>query len=67
MDTRSKERELETYNRVQVIVSAYKNSEIFSKVLATIEKTKSMKELTPIPFKNKDSPNAFCQLWILVR
>ncbi|KAM4679010.1 ATP-binding cassette sub-family G member 5 [Amazona ochrocephala] len=67
VDTRSKERELETYSRVQVIVSAYKNSEIFSKVLATIERTKSMKELTPIPFKNKDSPNAFCQLWILVR
>ncbi|XP_062492968.1 ATP-binding cassette sub-family G member 5 isoform X2 [Pezoporus occidentalis] len=67
VDTRSKERELETYSRVQVIVSAYKNSEIFSKVLATIERAKSMKELTPIPFKNKDSPNAFCQLWILVR
>uniref|UniRef100_A0A672UNW1 ATP binding cassette subfamily G member 5 n=1 Tax=Strigops habroptila TaxID=2489341 RepID=A0A672UNW1_STRHB len=67
VDTRSKERELETYSRVQVIVSAYKNSEIFSKVLATIERTKSMKELTPIPFKNKDSPSAFCQLWILVR
>ncbi|XP_065535590.1 ATP-binding cassette sub-family G member 5 [Lathamus discolor] len=67
VDTRSKERELETYSRVQVIVSAYKNSEIFSKVLATIERTKSMKELTPIPFKNKDSPNAFFQLWILVR
>ncbi|XP_057263479.1 ATP-binding cassette sub-family G member 5 isoform X2 [Pezoporus wallicus] len=67
VDTRSKERELETYSRVQVIVSAYRNSEIFSKVLATIERAKSMKELTPIPFKNKDSPNAFCQLWILVR
>ncbi|XP_061223161.1 ATP-binding cassette sub-family G member 5 isoform X2 [Neopsephotus bourkii] len=67
VDTRSKERELETYSRVQVIVSAYKNSEIFSNVLATIERTKSMKELTPIPFKNKDSPNAFRQLWVLVR
>ncbi|KFR09127.1 ATP-binding cassette sub-family G member 5, partial [Opisthocomus hoazin] len=56
VDTRSKERELETYSRVQVIVSAYKNSEIFSKVLAAIERTKRMKELPPIPFKNKESP-----------
>ncbi|XP_051471574.1 ATP-binding cassette sub-family G member 5 isoform X2 [Apus apus] len=67
VDTRSKERELETYSRVQVIVSAYKNSEIFSKVLAVIEKTKCMKELPPIPFKNKDSPSAFYKLWILLR
>ncbi|XP_054050846.1 ATP-binding cassette sub-family G member 5 isoform X1 [Rissa tridactyla] len=67
VDTRSKERELETYSRVQIIVSAYKNSEIFSKVLAVIERTKCMKELPPIPFKNKDSPSAFYKLWILLR
>ncbi|KFV70038.1 ATP-binding cassette sub-family G member 5, partial [Dryobates pubescens] len=67
VDTRSKERELETYSRVQVIVSAYKNSEIFAKVLAAIERTKYMKELPPIPFKNKDSPSAFFKLWILLR
>ncbi|KAF1619971.1 ATP-binding cassette sub-family G member 5, partial [Eudyptes chrysolophus] len=67
VDTRSKERELETYSRVQVIVSTYKNSEIFSKVLAAIERTKCMKELPPIPFKNKDSPSAFYKLWILLR
>ncbi|NXC19780.1 ABCG5 protein, partial [Corythaeola cristata] len=67
VDTRSKERELETYRRVQVIVSAYKNSEIFIKELAAIERTKSVKELPPIPFKNKDSPSAFYKLWILLR
>ncbi|NXI70033.1 ABCG5 protein, partial [Anseranas semipalmata] len=67
VDTRSKERELETYSRVQVITSAYKNSEIFSKVLAAIERTRCMKELPPIPFKNKDSPSAFSKLWILLR
>ncbi|KAK2528748.1 Abcg5 [Columba livia] len=67
VDTRSKERELETYSRVQVIVTAYKNSEIFSKVLATIERTKCMKDLPPIPFKNKDSPSTFYKLWILLR
>ncbi|KFP30941.1 ATP-binding cassette sub-family G member 5, partial [Colius striatus] len=67
VDTRSKERELETYSRVQVIVSAYKNSEIFSNVLAAIERTKCMKELPPIPLKNKDSPSAFYKLWILLR
>uniref|UniRef100_A0A8B9QEB2 ATP binding cassette subfamily G member 5 n=1 Tax=Apteryx owenii TaxID=8824 RepID=A0A8B9QEB2_APTOW len=67
VDTRCKERELETYSRVQIIVSAYKNSEIFSKVLAAIERTKCMKELPPIPFKSKDSPTAFSKLWILLR
>ncbi|XP_025979065.2 ATP-binding cassette sub-family G member 5 [Dromaius novaehollandiae] len=67
VDTRSKERELETYSRVQIIVSAYKNSEIFSKVLAAIERTKCTKELPPIPFKSKDSPSTFSKLWILLR
>ncbi|XP_053792866.1 ATP-binding cassette sub-family G member 5 isoform X2 [Vidua chalybeata] len=67
VDTRSKEHELKTYNRVQEFVSAYKNSVIFSKVLETIEKTKYMKELPPIPFKNKDSPSGFDQILILLR
>nr|XP_013029325.2 ATP-binding cassette sub-family G member 5 isoform X1 [Anser cygnoides] len=67
VDTRSKERELETYSRVQVITSAYKNSEIFSKVLTAIERTRCMKDRPPIPFKNKDSPGAFSKLWILFR
>ncbi|XP_009977508.1 PREDICTED: ATP-binding cassette sub-family G member 5 [Tauraco erythrolophus] len=67
VDTQSMERELETYRRVQVIVSAYKNSEIFNKELAAIERTKYMRELPPIPFKNRDSPSAFYKLWILLR
>ncbi|XP_053828819.1 ATP-binding cassette sub-family G member 5 isoform X2 [Vidua macroura] len=67
VDTRSKEHELKTYNRVQEFVSAYKNSVIFSKVLEAIEKTKYMKELPPIPFKNKDSPSGFDQILILLR
>lgn len=66
VDTRSKEHELETYSRVQEFVSAYRNSEIFSKVLAAIEKTKCMKELPPIPFKNKDLPSGFYQILILL-
>ncbi|NWZ38746.1 ABCG5 protein, partial [Brachypodius atriceps] len=67
VDTRSKEHELETYSRVQEFVSAYRNSEIFSKVLAAIEKTKCMKELPPIPLKNRDSPSGFYQMLILLR
>ncbi|XP_017667125.1 PREDICTED: ATP-binding cassette sub-family G member 5 isoform X2 [Lepidothrix coronata] len=67
VDTRSKERELETYSRVQEIVSSYKNSEIFSKVLTAIEKTKYMKDLPPIPLKNKDSPSTFYKIWVLLR
>ncbi|NWS85083.1 ABCG5 protein, partial [Toxostoma redivivum] len=67
VDTRSKEHELETYTRVQEFVSAYRNSEIFSRVLTAIEKTKCMKELPPIPFKNKDAPSGFYQILILLR
>ncbi|NXB03820.1 ABCG5 protein, partial [Cnemophilus loriae] len=67
VDTQSKEHELETYSRVQEFVSAYRNSEIFSKVLAAIKKTKCTKELPPIPFKNKDSPSGFYQILILLR
>uniref|UniRef100_A0A8C3TL69 ATP binding cassette subfamily G member 5 n=1 Tax=Catharus ustulatus TaxID=91951 RepID=A0A8C3TL69_CATUS len=66
VDTRSKEHELETYSRVQEFVSSYRNSEIFSKVLAAIENTKCMKELPPIPFKNKDLPSGFYQILILL-
>ncbi|NWI21040.1 ABCG5 protein, partial [Crypturellus soui] len=67
VDTRSKERELETYSRVQIFASAYKSSQIFSQILAAIERTKGMKELPPIPFKSKDSPSVFSKLWILLR
>ncbi|KAJ7422082.1 ATP-binding cassette sub-family G member 5 [Willisornis vidua] len=47
VDTRSKERELETYSRVQEFVSAYKNSDIFRKVLAAIEKNKVYERASP--------------------
>ncbi|XP_074844638.1 ATP-binding cassette sub-family G member 5 [Carettochelys insculpta] len=67
VDTQSKERELETYRRVNIIASAYKNSEIFHKTVETIERTKHMKDLPTIPFKNKDSPSAVSKLWILLR
>ncbi|XP_067421163.1 ATP-binding cassette sub-family G member 5 isoform X1 [Emydura macquarii macquarii] len=67
VDTRSKERELETYRRVHIIASAYKNSEIFCKTLEAIERTKYMKDLPAIPFKSKDSPSAVSKLWILLR
>ncbi|XP_028580640.2 ATP-binding cassette sub-family G member 5 [Podarcis muralis] len=68
VDCRSKERELETYSRVQTICSAYKNSEIFRRTLEAIEEAKcKVKELPPIPFKCKKPPNVFFKLWILLR
>nr|XP_032630912.1 LOW QUALITY PROTEIN: ATP-binding cassette sub-family G member 5 [Chelonoidis abingdonii] len=67
VDTQSKERELETYRRVHIIASAYKNSEIFRKTLEAIERTKRMKDLPAIPFKSKDSSSAVSKLWILLR
>uniref|UniRef100_K7FTM4 ATP binding cassette subfamily G member 5 n=1 Tax=Pelodiscus sinensis TaxID=13735 RepID=K7FTM4_PELSI len=67
VDTQNKERELETYRRVNIITSAYKNSEIFRKTLETIEGAKRRKDLPAIPFKSKDSPSAVSKLWILLR
>ncbi|XP_042323952.1 LOW QUALITY PROTEIN: ATP-binding cassette sub-family G member 5 [Sceloporus undulatus] len=68
VDTQTKERELETYSRVQTIASAYKNSEVFRTTLEAIEEAKcSVKELPPIPFKCEDSPSALCKLCILLR
>ncbi|XP_053140184.1 ATP-binding cassette sub-family G member 5 isoform X2 [Hemicordylus capensis] len=68
VDTQSKERELETYSRVQTISFAYKSSETFLRTLEAIEETKrNVKELPPIPFKCKESPSAFCKVWILLR
>ncbi|KAJ6666954.1 hypothetical protein lerEdw1_018956 [Lerista edwardsae] len=68
IDTRSKEREVETYTRVQTICSAYKNSEIFHRTLEAIEETKcNVKELPPIPFKCKEAPLAHTKVWILLR
>ncbi|KAH0622751.1 hypothetical protein JD844_025351, partial [Phrynosoma platyrhinos] len=68
VDTQTKERELETYSRVQIIASTYKNSEVFRATLEAIEEAKcSVKELPPIPFKCEDSPSAFCKLCILLR
>lgn len=68
VDTQSKEREMETYSRVQTICSAYKNSEIFHRTLEAIEETKhNVKELPSIPYKCKESPTALSKIWILLR
>ncbi|XP_075451890.1 ATP-binding cassette sub-family G member 5 isoform X2 [Ascaphus truei] len=67
VDTRSKERELETYSRVQTIVSAYKDSENFQNALGYIETSKSTREKRLIPFKRKDTPSEISKLWVLLR
>ncbi|XP_008056299.1 ATP-binding cassette sub-family G member 5 [Carlito syrichta] len=67
VDTQSKERELETYKRVQMIESAYKKSAIYHKTLASIERTKHLKTLPKVPFKTRDSPGVFSKLGILLR
>ncbi|XP_053315372.1 ATP-binding cassette sub-family G member 5 isoform X2 [Spea bombifrons] len=67
VDTRSKERELETYSRVQSIVSAFKSSEHFQNTLDFFDNSKASKERQPIPFKRKESPNELCKLWVLLR
>uniref|UniRef100_A0A452U9E2 ATP binding cassette subfamily G member 5 n=1 Tax=Ursus maritimus TaxID=29073 RepID=A0A452U9E2_URSMA len=67
VDTQSKEREIETYKRVQMIESAYKESAIYRKTLENIERTKHLKTLPMIPFKTKDSPGALSKLGVLLR
>lgn len=67
MDTQSKEREIETYKRVQMIESTYKKSAIYHKTLENIKRTKHLKTLPMIPFKTKDSPGALFKLSVLLR
>uniref|UniRef100_A0A287DA52 ATP binding cassette subfamily G member 5 n=1 Tax=Ictidomys tridecemlineatus TaxID=43179 RepID=A0A287DA52_ICTTR len=67
VDTQSKEREIETYKRVQMLESAYKESDIYRKTLENIERTKHLKALPMIPFKTKDPPGALSKLWVLLR
>uniref|UniRef100_A0A2K6GL49 ATP binding cassette subfamily G member 5 n=1 Tax=Propithecus coquereli TaxID=379532 RepID=A0A2K6GL49_PROCO len=67
VDTQSKEREIETYKRVQMIESAYKKSAICHKTLETIERTKHLKTLPMIPFKTKDAPGVLSKLGVLLR
>ncbi|KAI5948337.1 ATP-binding cassette sub-family G member 5 [Manis javanica] len=67
VDTQNKEREIETFRRVQVIESAYKASAIYHKTLENIERTKHLKTLPMLPFKTKDSPGALSKLGVLLR
>ncbi|XP_072121065.1 ATP-binding cassette sub-family G member 5 [Mobula birostris] len=67
VDTRSKEREIETYSRVQEISTSYQNSRIFNDTLQLIDAAKKTKQLTSIPFKNTASPSVLFKLWILIR
>ncbi|XP_038176220.1 ATP-binding cassette sub-family G member 5 [Arvicola amphibius] len=67
VDTQSREREIETYKRVQMLESAFKESAICHKILENIERTKHLKTLPMIPFKKKDPPGIFCKLGVLLR
>nr|XP_006638853.1 PREDICTED: ATP-binding cassette sub-family G member 5 isoform X1 [Lepisosteus oculatus]XP_015218807.1 PREDICTED: ATP-binding cassette sub-family G member 5 isoform X1 [Lepisosteus oculatus] len=67
VDTRSKEREVATYNRMHVITSAYQSSEVYQRMLGRIEESCQVHDKTPIPFKSKESPSSFFKLWVLLR
>ncbi|XP_055475014.1 ATP-binding cassette sub-family G member 5 [Psammomys obesus] len=67
VDTQSREREMETYKRVQMLESAFKESAICHKILENIERTKHLKTLPTVPFKTKDPPGTFCKLAVLLR
>ncbi|XP_036119147.1 ATP-binding cassette sub-family G member 5 [Molossus molossus] len=67
VDTQSKEREMETYKRVQIIESAYRESAIYHKILENIERTKHLRTLPMVPFKTRDSPGTVSKLCVLLR
>ncbi|XP_044147218.1 ATP-binding cassette sub-family G member 5 [Bufo gargarizans] len=67
VDTRNKQREVETYSRVQAIGGAYRESEQFHTTLEYIDASKKSKERQIIPFKRKESPNEISKLVVLFR
>ncbi|XP_062933837.1 ATP-binding cassette sub-family G member 5 [Cynocephalus volans] len=67
VDTQSKEREIKTYQRVQMIESAYRESAICHKTLENIERTKHLRTLPMVPFKTRESPGALSKLGVLLR
>lgn len=67
VDTRTKEREMETYSRVHAIVGAYRDSEHFQTTLEYIDSSKKSKERQIIPFKRKETPSEISKLVVLFR
>uniref|UniRef100_A0A8C6MUJ6 ATP binding cassette subfamily G member 5 n=1 Tax=Mus spicilegus TaxID=10103 RepID=A0A8C6MUJ6_MUSSI len=67
VDTQSREREIETYKRVQMLESAFKESDIYHKILENIERARYLKTLPTVPFKTKDPPGMFGKLGVLLR
>ncbi|XP_010609812.1 ATP-binding cassette sub-family G member 5 [Fukomys damarensis] len=67
VDSQSKEREIETYRRVQMLETAYKESAIYHRILENIDRTKLLKNLPMVPFKTKDLPGTLCKLGVLLR
>ncbi|XP_069810509.1 ATP-binding cassette sub-family G member 5 [Dendropsophus ebraccatus] len=67
VDTRSKEREMETYSRVHAIGGAFRDSEQFQAALEYIDSSKKSKERQLIPFKRKEAPSEICKLVVLFR
>ncbi|KAM3930835.1 LOW QUALITY PROTEIN: ATP-binding cassette sub-family G member 5 [Leptodactylus fuscus] len=66
VDTRNKEREVETYGRVHAIAGAYRDSEQFQNTLEYIDSSKKSKD-QKIPFKRKEAPSEICKLVVLLR
>ncbi|KAG8584245.1 hypothetical protein GDO81_008751 [Engystomops pustulosus] len=67
VDTRTKEREIETYSRVHAIVGAYRDSDQFQNTLEYINSCKKSKEQRIIPFKQKETPSEISKLLVLFR
>ncbi|KAG9484420.1 hypothetical protein GDO78_010023 [Eleutherodactylus coqui] len=67
VDTRTKEREVETYSRVHAIVGAYRDCEQFQSTLEYIDSSKKSKEQQKIPFKRRETPSEICKLVVLFR
>ncbi|KAJ8248317.1 hypothetical protein GJAV_G00240710 [Gymnothorax javanicus] len=67
VDTRSSEREAETFSRMHDIASAYSSSGIYRSMLGRITEACQLTDKPSIPFKSKESPSGLSKLGVLLR
>ncbi|XP_007255828.2 ATP-binding cassette sub-family G member 5 [Astyanax mexicanus] len=67
VDTRSSEREADTYRRMHDITSAFQSSEIYQEMMWKIRESCQRPDKPMIPFKSTESPNCLSKLGVLLR
>ncbi|KAG7462647.1 hypothetical protein MATL_G00186980 [Megalops atlanticus] len=67
VDTRCSEREAATYERMHDIASAYRDSDIYRRMIDRIQQSCQLPDKPCIPFKSKESPSGMTKLGVLLR